>query len=249
MRPAQQRRPPQRQAQPATGAAAATGAACSLRSFSTSSLSFASFAAGSALRLLDLVETVAGLVELAGTPILAFCSTLAFSARNRHRAGRRGFEARHCGRRRLRCCRQLSEACGDQRATERARNRCHRDHRRHGGDAALARPPARLRALAPAAPCAIAGRHDHDIAGNAAPRLGGFAWPRPLAPRPSLRPWALRASARPWPRPWARPPGRGHFLIGRDGGRLGLGRGLGHPVSALEPAQAALCSLTANSPE
>ena len=49
----------------ATGAAAgATAAACAARSLLTSSESFASLCGGLALRLLDLVEAVAGLVEL-----------------------------------------------------------------------------------------------------------------------------------------------------------------------------------------
>ena len=161
----------------AAGAAAARrrrGAAGAARSLSTASLSLASLAAGSACAFSTLSRRSLVLLNWV-MPILEVCSTLALSAGYRRRsappeassalvagglvciaAGRNGRETR-----------------GRQRAAERARHRRQRHHgrqRRRAGACRTCRNPARMplrRRRRRAVPGAVAGRHDHDLAGSA----------------------------------------------------------------------------------
>ena len=154
------------------------------------------------LRLLELVEAVAGLVELAHARA-SRCARGRPSARGyRRRSARWRLPARRC---RARCRRRTCEARGRERAAERTGHRCQRHHRRHRGEAALAELPRPAR-IGPSRRArrrrrSLAGRHDHELAGR---MRGGVAlelqpWPPPWAPRPggvSLRVPPGRARSR-----------------------------------------------------
>ena len=129
------------------------------------------FGGGFGLCLLDLVEAVGGLVELArrrpGIMLQAGFQRDDLGIEPRHRRFERAVLFRCLGRSLRRISgHQPAKASGCQRATQRT---CHRRQRHHGShrpEPALAgRSPGRRRLCIVAA--AVTGRHDHHVAGKA----------------------------------------------------------------------------------
>ena len=192
------------------------------------------------LRLLDLVEAVAGLVELAHRRSWRYARRWPSARRYRLRSAPPGLRAR-CYLRPVGISgHQVAEPRGRQRATERAghrRQRHHGGHRRHpalaGRGFACRLPPSRRRIIV--VPGAIGGRHDHELTGESAAV-------QPLRSQPwrfgnlegfnltAFQPWAFR----PWAsRPWARPPWARFLPVRAPARGLDLGRGRCHrPLGA-----------------